>query len=205
MFSHQIICQCGTYCITDTDLCCERCLITKPSPSLCCDICNPLLLDTRKTTELPPKPPRNPRQTRVLPSTNLKSKLAETRLRTELRSWREEAAMERWGEGFPFGGLGIISNPQIDRIVGLAWDGVLADSSALQRELKWAFHGDYDSKIIEIVHRVFPPAPVPVQKAASQLKKSLDTAQQDVASPAKRRAYKCRACGATGHNGKLDF
>jgi hypothetical protein len=190
------------YLVDEDDICCACCLLKTPSPSQCCDVCNPKLAqDLFSPMDSPKKPPPMPRRAKLaLPPDLLPSEYSA--LMSRLKSWREDVAEREWGPFFPLGGLGIIADSQIERVVLLAHSGMLPDTERLKHQLDWCYHHEYGAEVIAIVHELYliniPPSihDAPTTPSQSTLGGSSEP-------PAKKttKTYKCRACGGTGHNG----
>lgn len=172
------------------------------------------------TSNTPSKSSSGPKRIKLEPTPNpLPPQYAD--LLARLKLWRDEAAKREWGDYFLLGGLGIIGDEQIDRIVGLAHRGVLPDLKALQTQLDWCYHHEYGPEVLAIVHEVYPnnlpnridiPAavspstndssPLPIGEGSSL--PPLSPGSGSAASPAKktRKTHTCRACGRTGHIGE---
>ncbi|KAG8712223.1 hypothetical protein FRC12_019400 [Ceratobasidium sp. 428] len=77
-------------------------------------------------------------------------------LAATLYTWRDEAAEARWGPYHPVGGLGIIGDEQIDRIVQLARRQMIPTMADFRREFPWYYMDIYGS-VVGIVHASHPP------------------------------------------------
>lgn len=131
---------------------------------------------------------------------------------SRLLSWREEAAVREWGLNFPTAGLGIISDCQIERIVGLARLGVLSDIHILNTQLTWWWSDKFSAEVIAIVHAVWPLLLHPTQAPKGTKRKATNSSIPLDASGASshtlpapqvhRRPPTCSLCNITGHTGK---
>jgi hypothetical protein len=194
-----------------------------PPQASCCDICNPQLsADLFGSMDKPTKPPTTPRRAQLPSKSDSPESLEDLLLRSHLKSWREEAATRQWGPFFLVGGLGIISDPQIERIVGLARLGLLPNVDALKSQLKWCFHSEYGAEVVGIVQEVYSTCPPPT-KARSPVKRKVSKSETPsrAASPAHsasssqtpagttgaelkaKRLRRCGLCGGTDHIGEL--
>jgi hypothetical protein len=154
-----------------------------------------------------PLPPtaRTPSQTKLNNSGPDNWTDAEHGLREALCIWREQAAGTRWGHHHMVGGIGIISNDQIKRIVSLARQQLIPSISDLQRELKWLYMAQYGAEVLSIVHSSHPPpkpqmesiATTPLSTTGSGISPSNTPSQK------KPRIVRCSACHELGHNSKL--
>ncbi|KAG9093508.1 hypothetical protein FS749_014270 [Ceratobasidium sp. UAMH 11750] len=203
--------------LSEEDVCCERCLVKHAPSSLCCDVCSPALSSNLfgSMDDIPRK--RNaPRQKKLPPSSPSSDSPEDIILRSRLKNWRGDAASKLWGPFFPVGGLGIILDTQIERIVGLARLGLVPDTNALKVQLKWCFHSEFGADVVALIHEVYPTSPTahanprtPAKRKASRLSipgVSPSTNESESTRPnpgtepkAPRRARKCGLCGGVDH------
>ncbi|KAB5592160.1 hypothetical protein CTheo_4425 [Ceratobasidium theobromae] len=215
--------------VAEDDICCARCLPKSPAPSHCCDVCNPKLVqDLFRLMDSPKKPQATPRRAKIstLPDPLPAEYLL---LMSRLKSWREDAAEHEWGPFFPLGGIGIIGDSQLERVVSLAHMGMLSDMECLRQQLDWCYHHEYGAEMLKIVHEIYPmniheyggsgvassadslgpilPHPSTPLPTDSTLPPSSEFIGNVSEPPAKKvtRVYKCRACGGTGHNVTAQF
>ena len=179
----------------------------RPSPSLCCNACNPQLAqDLFTNMDPPPKLSRAAARIKLPSTKGLVNSQNNILLWAQLKSWREEAAEREWGPYFPLGGLGIISDSQIERIVGLACLGALPDTAALRAQLKWCYQDEYGANVISIVLKVYSAALQTLRDckpAKGNSRKAPTPGPSSSASPepCTPKVRKCSACGAAGHIG----
>ncbi|KAH7918225.1 P-loop containing nucleoside triphosphate hydrolase protein [Leucogyrophana mollusca] len=146
---------------------------------------------------------------------------AEKVLRQKLQKWRELQMVEEdlIDDDF-FGSQIIMSNEILDRIVDLAYTHKITDAVTLAEQTNWIYADNYGAKVAEIVLACIPIPPDPrtaqsqvlqmqqIQNNPSAVQPAAPTepvvasSSKPPAARAKRGPYKCRACGATGHNGK---
>lgn len=193
----------------DEDFCCLRCCPRPPSPSRCCDMCNPKLAEPLSQMEKPPDATRSPAQTK-LPDYDPKTLTdADHGLREALCIWRDRVARDQWGPHHVVGGIGIIGNDQIKRIIQLARQRLIPTLSDLQKELKWLYMAEYGAEVLAIVHSSHPH-PKRQLIGAYTASISPSTSQQSVETPVadtsssqkKPRTIRCSACWEFGHNSK---
>ncbi|KAB5595270.1 hypothetical protein CTheo_1348 [Ceratobasidium theobromae] len=118
-------------------------------------------------------------------------------LNQALHAWREQAAKSRWGENHPFGGIGILSNDQIERLVGLARRQLVLNLSHLHRELKWLYMPEYGPHVLEVIHKFYPP-PISAPEMPPSLTHTRDEASYPANGPV-RAPSTCSACHKIGH------
>lgn len=208
----------------DEEYCCPRCCPPPVDPSACCNACNPALGDFLKDMESPPPAARAARTTTLTQKDREEWGDKDQALREALKSWREKAAELEWGPNHFIGGFGILPNDHVDRLVRLSRRGVLANVVDLQRELRWHFHSQYGSQVLEVIHSIYPhidtppvtpnhkrnpPNPPSLRSASTAPEPTMAEAQDPLppANPASRptRTITCGACGVKGHNGTPFF
>lgn len=156
--------------------------------------------------------------------------IREQQLTGLLLAWAEKEAASLWGSHSLFGGLGIIGDGTIHRIVALASEGVLSNVAAFKREVDWYYMLAYGPKVLELVKQTHPiqtnGAPITADANATPLSRSPGAYDSANASPQpspppspcppqgskspcpkispgrSRAPYHCRSCSNTGHNGK---
>ncbi|KAG8698799.1 hypothetical protein FRC09_007020 [Ceratobasidium sp. 395] len=145
----------------DEEFCCLRCCPRPPPPERCCDICNPKLAQCADPTGDPPTRTRARPQSKI-PEDDIDNWTdVEYSLQEALNDWRDQAAAARWGPNHIVGGIGIIGDEQIDRIVSLARLNRIPSLSKLQQELKWLYSAQYTPEVHQIVLRIYPPPKPP--------------------------------------------
>ncbi|QRV85971.1 Helicase conserved C-terminal domain [Ceratobasidium sp. AG-Ba] len=180
----------------DKDFCCFRCCPPPPPPERCCDVCHEALVECADAKDNPTAPPR------ALPQTTIPAKdfrnwnNIDHGLREALAIWRDQAAEVRWGPNHLFGGMGIISDDQMDRIVSLARRGRIPSMSKFQRELKWLYFSQYAVDVLNIVHSSYPPPP---DQSCSQPKHATPSSHPSISPQATKRIMTCSGCGQPGH------
>lgn len=156
--------------------------------------------------------------------------IREQQLTGLLLAWAEKEAASLWGSHTLFGGLGIIGDGTIHRIVALASEGVLSDVAALKREVVWYYMLAYGPKVLELVKQTHPiqtngapvisdanaaplsrspgaddsanASPQPSPPLSPRLPQGSKSARLKISPGRSRGPYHCRSCGNTGHNGK---
>ncbi|KAG8753423.1 hypothetical protein FRC12_011547 [Ceratobasidium sp. 428] len=105
------------------------------------------------------KLPRSDRTSRPTPLSDDSADWTERNraLATTLYTWRDEAASARWGPHHLVGGIGIIGDNQIDRLVELARHQMIPTVADFRREFPWYHMDTYGSVVLEIVHASHPP------------------------------------------------
>ncbi|KAF8601820.1 P-loop containing nucleoside triphosphate hydrolase protein [Ceratobasidium sp. AG-I] len=205
----------------DEDYCCSRCCPPPVDPSACCHVCNPVLADFLKDMEAPPPTTRTPRTTTLTQSDLEQWSDKDQVLQDALEAWREQAAEAEWGPNHFIGGFGILPDEHIDRLVRLSRRGVLANLGDLQRELRWHYHTQFGTKVLDVIQSIYPrlnPPPLaqnheanppnpPSPNFAPAASQSTLTQAQDVllpTAPASKgtRTITCSACRAKGHNSR---
>ncbi|KAG8723808.1 hypothetical protein FRC09_001710 [Ceratobasidium sp. 395] len=186
----------------DEEYCCPRCCPPPPPPEQCCDICNKLVVESTNALEDFKAPPRARPQTKIQDKDYEKWSNTDHGLREALCIWRDQAAEARWGPYHPVGGIGIIGDNQIDRIVSLARRGLIPNLSSFEREFKWSYFAQYAVDVLKIVHDSCPPP------NTSQPPPTIPTKTQR-AAPAPRSEPKkvmtCSGCGTPGHTCEYYF
>ncbi|CAE6445209.1 unnamed protein product [Rhizoctonia solani] len=179
------------------NFCCHRCCPRPPLPADCCDVCNPKLAEFLSAMEPPPKTTRATPQKHI-PDDDIDNwTKADHSLSQTLRDWRDQMARAHWGENHLFGGIGLLSNEQIQRLVGLARRQLLFHLTDLQRELKWYYMTEYGLHILEVIHK-FYPAPAPALNIPAAPCRTFEEPSQP-AGKLPRAPSTCSACHKVGH------
>ncbi|KAG8710059.1 hypothetical protein FRC11_004919 [Ceratobasidium sp. 423] len=180
--------------------CCLRCCPPPPSPSECCDVCNPTLADSLfALMEEPPKSIRTRAPTTLPNEDLLEWTNADEGLEEALDIWREQKAKSLWGENHIIGGGGILSNKQIERIIRLAQRQLIPTLPDFQRELRWYFMPDYGAEVLAVIHSSHPPL-IPEPHLMSPIAVNLPEPVPLREAQPKPRVVRCSACQGAGHN-----
>jgi hypothetical protein len=181
------------------DYCCPRCCPRPPDRSRCCDICTPALAAFLSVMEDFSQPPRNPTQSRIAGNDTDTWMDSDFGLQEALEIWREQAAEARWGPNHMIGGIGILSDDQIERIIGLARRRLISTPMDFQRELKWHYHSQHGIEALAVIHSSHPPQDTTIvtSSSANLSSASLSNVQ---APPKSIRIMKCSICREPGHN-----
>lgn len=180
----------------DSNYCCQRCCPPPPERASCCDVCNPALSDFLSTMEDPIRPPRNPTQTRISSNDVDSWTTADFGLEEALEIWREQASESRWGPNHIIGGIGILCDDQIERIVGLARRQLVSTTADLQHELKWHYHSLHGAEVLAVVHSSHPP----VADIPQTIKNATPSDSSNDPAASKIRIMRCSLCRQPGHN-----
>lgn len=133
---------------------CSRCHII-PS-SLCCDLCNPELLNmfNAEVVKPPAPPPRSRVSTKAYEATS-----RDLAFRKEVLDWRKAKVTERFGLGalLDFGPGAILSMEMLDRITRCARSSKIQSAADLKRETNpWIFADIYGEELFTIVKTSYP-------------------------------------------------
>ncbi|KAG9119079.1 hypothetical protein FRC07_006080 [Ceratobasidium sp. 392] len=181
----------------DLDYCCPRCCPPPPPLTECCDVCNSELTNfLYNKMDKPKRPPRQPAPTALNEDDSCDWSDVDHGLEEVLYAWRDDLAEAKWGPYHPVGGLGIIDDEQIERIVRLARRQLIPTMEDFQRELKWLYMPEHGTEVLAIVHRSHPPS-LPASEPVEPTPTSISVPP---ATQAKSRAApQCSACGQSGH------
>ncbi|QRV87442.1 DEAD/DEAH box helicase [Ceratobasidium sp. AG-Ba] len=183
--------------VGDEDYCCERCCPPPPTPEQCCDICNKLVSNTTDAVDDFKPPPRARPQTKIQDNDFENWSDVDHGLREALCIWRDEAANTRWGPNHLVGGIGIIGDGQIDRIVSLARRGLIPTLPDFERELKWLYFTQYAADVLKIVHNSYPPSDT--SQAPRNTSRATQSTPRAPRTESGRKPMTCSGCWTTGH------
>lgn len=130
----------------------------------------------------------------------------ENRLREALIGLRSQLAEEMLSQGSFLAPQIVLSKTLLNRIVDLAHHRKITNMISLRDQISWAFLDSHGSKVVDLVHRFFPPpSSSPFTNTPLQLRAS-DTLNQSASGSRQpktnTRPIKCGVCGRDGHNRK---
>ncbi|QRW07800.1 Helicase conserved C-terminal domain [Ceratobasidium sp. AG-Ba] len=181
--------------VGDEEYCCERCCPPPPPPEQCCDICNRLIVETTDAADDFKPPPRACPQTKFQDHDFENWSDVNHGLREALCIWQDEAANTCWGPYHLVGGIGIIGDNQIDRIVLLARRGLIPTLSNFEREFKWLYFPQYAMDVLKIIHNSYPPPDV----SQTPLNSSTRTKNTARTRTEPKKIMTCSGCWIPGH------
>lgn len=108
----------------------------------------------------------------------------------------------------------LLSTKLLDCIIDLAHHHKILNFNSLRDQISWAFLDSHGSKIVDLVHKFFPP-PSSSPFTTAPLQPRTNTSDQSTSgshpsSPLAKTAtpswlIKCRVCGEDGHNHELHY
>ncbi|QRV87678.1 Helicase conserved C-terminal domain [Ceratobasidium sp. AG-Ba] len=157
------------------------------------------VVDRHPLPDSPPESKRAPNQIQLQNEDPEKWSDTDHGLREALEIWRDETAAARWGRHHMIGGVGLLGDEQIERIVPLARQGLIQTVENLKRHIpKWHYHDRYGSQILNIILGVYPAQSNPAPPGASV---AGATSTSSAPAPKRPRAQvHCGVCGEAGHN-----
>jgi hypothetical protein len=185
----------------------QGCLRCAPvPPEICCDIHHPntfLFFDT-----IIPTLPKGPQRSR-LPKHSTMGPVG-YELCGLLEDWREAATRRVYGDSNlrDYGPGTVMPDSVLDRIVDCAQHHKILTIQDLRKETRWSGSDQFGSYIIAIIHRLFPvPTSAPVLTLAPLQRQlsSIDNNNPQATSSTARKASRCSACNAEGHNSKFSL
>jgi hypothetical protein len=133
-------------------------------------------------------------------------------LRNALIELRMNLAKETLSQGSFLAPQILLLTKLLDRIVDLAHHHKILNFNSLHDQISWAFLDSHGSKIVDLVHKFFPPplaslspfTTAPLQPLA-RTNNSDQSASGSHPPKTATRPIKCGVCGRDGHNRELYY
>lgn len=171
-------------CNPDIPTGCERC--GPREQHICCDICHPEEFSQYRVAA--EKAQKSASKSHIKPFT---MSGADYTFKKDLQDWRRRAAVTKFGTPRvrTLGVRILMPEPTLNRIVDCAHAGKILNKEQLLKESGWGKERveEFAEDVIAMIHRHYPPAPVPASGADQET------------TGRKRAPGRCSACHETGH------